>query len=94
MVHVEHLVGLSDGAEQWVVAARALLRLVEPHGGAFGMAPGAQHRPVEVERDACEPFGLQALEDHRCRLGADVSDAALVGTAERAADGGHVRQSL
>ena len=94
MVHVEHLVGLGDGAEQRVVAARALLRLVESHGGAFGMARSAQHRPVEVEGDAREPFGHQALDDHRRRLGADVADAALVGTAERAADGGHVGQSL
>ena len=94
MVHVEHLVGLGDGAKQRVVAARALLRLVEPHRGAFGMTPGAQHRPVEVEGDAREPFALEALEDHRPRLGADVTDAALVGTAERATDGGHVGQSL
>ena len=49
VVHVEHLVGLGDGAEQGVVAARTFLLLVEPHGGAFGMAPGAQHRPVEVD---------------------------------------------
>ena len=49
MVHVEHLVGLGDGAEQGVVAACPFLVLVEPHGGAFGMAPGAQHRPVEAQ---------------------------------------------
>ena len=77
-----------------VVAACTFLLLVEPHGGAFGVTPGAQHRPVEVERDAREPLGHQALDDHRRRFDADVADAAFVGTAERVADGGHVGQSL
>ena len=94
MVHVEHFVGLGDGAEQRVVAACALLRLVESHRRSFGVTPGAQHRPVEVEGDAREPFAHQALDNHRPRLGADVADTALVGTAERAADGEYVGQSL
>ena len=94
MVHVEHLVGLGDGAKQGVVAARTFLLLVESCGRAFGMSPGAQHRPIEVERYAREPFGHQALDDYRRRLGADFADAVLIGTAERAAEGGDVRQSL
>ena len=94
MVHVEHLVGLGDGAEQGVVAARAFLLLVEPDCGAFGVACGAEHRPVEVEGDAREPLGHQALDDHCCRLGAYVADALCIGAGERAAHRGHVRQSL
>ena len=94
MVHVEHLVGLGDGAEQGVVAACAFHLLVEPDCGAFGVARGAEHRPVEVEGDAREPLGHQVLDDHRCRLGAYVADALCVGAGERAAHRGHVRQSL
>ena len=94
MMHIEHLVGLGDGAKQGVVAARTFLFLVEPHCRAFGMAPGAQHRPVEVERYARESFGHQALHDHSARLDSDFADALFIGPAERAADGGHVRQSL
>ena len=94
MMHIEHLVSLGDGAKQGVVAARTFLFLVEPHCRAFGMAPGAQHRPVEVERYARESFGHQALHDHSARLDSDFADALFIGPAERAADGGHVRQSL
>ena len=94
MVHVEHLVGLGNGAKQGVVAARPFLVLVEPYCRAFGMAPGAQHRAVEVERYARESFGHQALHDHSARLDSDFADALCICTGERAADGGHVRQSL
>ena len=49
--------------------------LFQPHCRAFGMAPGAQHRAVEVERYARESFGHQALHDHSARLDSDFADA-------------------
>jgi hypothetical protein len=50
MVNIEDLVCLRNGTKQGVVAARALLFLVETHRRAFGVASCAQHRTVEVKR--------------------------------------------
>ena len=61
VMSVEDLAGLGDGCEQRVVAAPALLLLVVSDCGALGMALGAQHRAVEVERDPCRFYKLILL---------------------------------
>ena len=75
--HREHLAGLGHGAVQRVVAALSLL-LVEADGGAFGAPPGAEHRAVEIEREA---RGGQHGEPIEHQLGAqrlEPFDALLV----------------
>ena len=52
VVQVEHLSGLRDGTEQWIIAAPSFMFLVEPDGGLFGMAFGGNDGSVEVE---CDP---------------------------------------
>ena len=94
MVDVEDLVGLGDGAKEGVVAARALLFLVEAYCGAFGMTPGAQHRPVVIERHPRTPLVRQALRDQTSRCTSHFGDTLLIRIGERAADCGHVRQPL
>ena len=94
MVNVEDLVGLGDGAKEGVVAARALLFLVEAHCRSFGMTPGAQHRPVVIERHSRKSFVYQTLYDQVSRFTSYFGDTLFIRTGERAADRGHVRQPL
>ena len=91
MVDVEDLVGLGDGAKEGVVAACAFLFLVEADGGAFGMTPGAQHRPVVIERHPWKPLVRQALHDQASRFTSHFGDALFIRTGERAADRGYIR---
>ena len=94
MVNIEDLVGLGDGAKEGIVAAGAFFLLVESHCRAFGMAPCTQHRPVEVQRHRRKSLNRQALHDQMPRLDLHFADALCICTGERAAERGHVRQSL
>ena len=94
MVNIEDLVGLGDGAKEGVVAARALLFLVETHCGSFGMPPGAQHRPVVIERHSRKSLVYQTLHDQMSRFTSHFGDTLFICTGERPADRGHVRQPL
>ena len=93
-MNIEDLVGLGDGAKEGVVAARALLFLVEAHCSPFGMTPGAQHRPVVIERHSRKPLDHQTLHDQMSRFTSHFSDTLFICTGERPADRGHVRQPL
>ena len=91
---VEELAALRDRAEQRVVAARAFLLLVEPHGAAFGVASCALHRAVEVQGDARGAECAQTLYNELGGQAAYFGDAGGIGAGERAADSGHARQAL
>jgi hypothetical protein len=52
MKKIQKLSGLCDGAKQGVVAAGALLVLVEPHRRALGVALGGLNRTIEIQ---CHP---------------------------------------
>ena len=88
VVSVEDLTGLGDGGEQGVVAALSFLLLVVSDGGAFGMALGAEHRAVEVERDSREAMVGEALEHEAAVECAQPLDAGRIGGAQSPADGG------
>lgn len=62
MKQVEELAGLRDRAEQRVVAAGALALPVVADGTALGMASGAQHRAIEVDRDSRELLLAKTLD--------------------------------
>ena len=65
MKQVEELAGLRDRAEQRVVAvvaAGALALPVVADGTTFGMAPRAQHRTIEVDRDPRELLLPQSID--------------------------------
>ena len=94
MVNVEDLVGLGDGAKEGVVAARALLFLVEAHCGSFGVSPGTQHRPVVIERHSRKSLVYQTLYDQVSRFTSHFGDTLFIRTGERPAERGYVRQPL
>ena len=58
------------------------------------MTPGAQHRPVEIHRHPRQPLDRQALHDQMSRFTLHFDDTLSICAGERAADRGHVRQSL
>ena len=92
--YIEHLSGLGDGAEQGVVAALALLLAVEAHGGAFSKAARADHRAVEIQRQARRPQGGEALQHQPTQQALQRSNALGIGTGQAATDRGHIRQAL
>ena len=94
VVNIEDLVCLRNGTKQRVVAARTLLFLVETHRRSFGVAPGAQHRTIEVKRHSRKRLPRQAFNHQVSRFTSDFLDAYLISATERAANGRHIRQTL
>jgi len=94
VVNIEDLVCLRNGTKQRVVATRTLLFLVETYRRSFGMASCAQHRTVEVKRHSRKTLGRQAFNDQVSRFTSDFLDAYLISATERAANGGHIRQTF
>ena len=94
VVNIKDLVCLGNGTKQRVIAARTLLFLVEAHRRSLGVAPGAQHRTIEVQRHSCKPLGRQAFNYQVSRFTPDFLDAYLIRATERAANRGYIRQTL
>ena len=87
VMQVEELAGLGDGAKQRVVAALSFLFFVESDGGPLGVASGAEHAAIEVERDARQLFGHQSCEHDLAEIAAQIGNGIFVKPGECAADG-------
>ena len=62
VMDIESLTRPGDGAKEWIVAADALLPLVETDHRAFGVGPSALHRTIEIDRDPSKSQLTQACE--------------------------------
>ena len=90
---VEDLTGLSDGAEEGVVASSSLFHLVEADGGSLGVPAGGVHGAVEVEG---EPWGLprdEAVQNEGAEESAEALDTVGTGFGEGTADGGDIGEA-
>ena len=67
---------------------------VEAHRRSFGMAPGAQYRPVVIERHPGKSLVRQTFHDKTARFIPHFGNTLCVRTGERTADRGYVRQPL
>ena len=94
MVDIEHLPGLSDCAEQRVVAALPLLQAIEAHSGAFGVAAGSNHRPIEVQSHTPQTEKGQTLLDRLPIQLSNLNNATSVGRRKQATHGGDIGQTI
>src|SRR5215210_2808884 len=94
MMDIEHLSGLSNCAEQGVVAALALLQALEAYSCAFAVAAGSNHRAIEVQGHAPQTEKGQPILDRLPIQLSDLRNAASVCRREQATHGGDIGQTI
>lgn len=94
MVKIEDLAGLSDGAEQRVVAPLPFLLAIEADSRTFSIATGADHRAIEIEGQAAKAETSQPLGHELPAHLPQIRHAVRIGRGEQATDSGDIRQAF
>ena len=92
MKKIEKLSGLCDGAKQRIVAAGALLVLVEPHRRALGVALGGLNRTIKIQCHPRQLFALKCLQHHATGQLPDLFNPIGIHLDKGAAGSGHIRK--
>ena len=94
MPGIEHLAGLGQGAEQWVVAALTLLLAVEAHCRAICETAGGECRATEIQSDAGQTQITNSLQSLLPVESAQLVHTPVVHPRLRTADRRHIRQTI